>query len=149
MIETGNRIPKKEFATVSVQELEDRDDPSLPQLLPHAATSSLDSRNANGEVDIVARMCYAFIMTTRTAMVRARIEPGLKRNAERVLDRVGLDSSEAIRLYFRAIVNEKGIPFPVRVPNAETRKALRDIRAGRNVKTAKSPDEFYKAVGLD
>ena len=85
----------------------------------------------------------------KTATIHARIDPRLKRQAETVLEKVGLSASEAINVFYRLIVSNKGLPFPVRIPNAETRKALEDIKAGRNVKTAKSPEEFYKAIGLD
>lgn len=34
-----------------------------------------------------------------------------------------------------------------RVPNEETRESLEDIRADRNVTTAESKDDFYKAEG--
>lgn len=85
----------------------------------------------------------------KTATIHARIEPKLKHQAESVLERVGLSASEAINVFYRLIVSNKGLPFPVRIPNSETKKALRDIQAGRNVKTAKTLEEFYKAVGLE
>lgn len=42
-----------------------------------------------------------------------RIDSKLKKNAENVISQLGISMSSAITLYLRAIVREKGIPFPV------------------------------------
>ena len=57
----------------------------------------------------------------KTAMIRARMEPELKQEAEEVLAEVGLSPTEAIRLFYRQVSLHKGLPFDVRVPNAATR----------------------------
>ena len=80
-------------------------------------------------------MCYNAFMTTKTAFVRARIEPSLKKKAEIVLSKIGISSSEAINVFYRRIVSDNGIPFSLSVPNAETRKAIADARSGKNFRT--------------
>lgn len=77
----------------------------------------------------------------KTAMLRARIEPTLKNQAERVLARVGLSPTEAIRLFYKQVYLSKGLPFDVRVPNAATRRAVAEARSGK-LKT------FKNAAGL-
>lgn len=42
-----------------------------------------------------------------------RIDGKLKKTAENVIDELGISMSAAITLYLKAIVREKGIPFPV------------------------------------
>jgi DNA-damage-inducible protein J len=42
-----------------------------------------------------------------------RIDSKLKKNAENIVSQLGISMSSAITLYLRAIVREKGIPFPV------------------------------------
>jgi DNA-damage-inducible protein J len=79
-------------------------------------------------------------------MVRARIEPGLKKKAEGILSRVGISSTEFIRLAYSQVVLRQGIPFEARIPNAETRKAIAEAREGRG-HVYDSPDEFYLAMG--
>lgn len=79
-------------------------------------------------------------MTTKTASVRARIEPSIKKKAESVLSKIGISSSEAINVFYRRIASDRGIPFSLHVPNAETRKAIEDLESGRG-KTV-SFDEF-------
>ncbi len=57
----------------------------------------------------------------KTAMIRARVEPSLKREAERVLIEVGLAPAEAIRLFYRQILLHNGLPFEARIPKATSR----------------------------
>ena len=50
----------------------------------------------------------------KTEVVRARIEADLKAQAAAVLAASGLEVSDAIRLFFRQIVREGGLPFAVK-----------------------------------
>ena len=58
---------------------------------------------------------------SRTATVRARIEPGLKADVEIVLARLGLSTTEAINLFYHQILLRRGLPFPVEVPKIGAR----------------------------
>ena len=71
----------------------------------------------------------------KTATVRARVEPSLKRDAEAVLRKVGLTSSEAITLFLTQVKLTKGLPFEVNVPTEATRNAISEARARKNVET--------------
>jgi DNA-damage-inducible protein J len=64
-------------------------------------------------------------------VVRARIDTGLKKEATAVLSAMGLSVSDAIRLMLVRVVSDKALPFDVRIPNAETQAAMRDIRQGK------------------
>jgi DNA-damage-inducible protein J len=67
-----------------------------------------------------------------TSEIRSRIEPELKDEAQDVLGRVGLNISDAIRLFLRQVVAVKGLPFDVRHdPNAITRSAILEARQVR------------------
>ena len=61
----------------------------------------------------------------KTETIRARIEPELKRQAEALFSQLGLSTTEAIRLFYKQATLQRGLPFAVRLPNAETREALR------------------------
>ncbi|HEX9321323.1 MAG TPA: type II toxin-antitoxin system RelB/DinJ family antitoxin [Xanthobacteraceae bacterium] len=80
----------------------------------------------------------------KTETVRARIEPKLKRSAEAVLKKIGLTSSEAITLFYTQIKLANGLPFPLRVPNRETKRAIREARARKNVESFESVSEWAK-----
>jgi DNA-damage-inducible protein J len=70
----------------------------------------------------------------KTATVRARIEPGLKRSGDRVLKKIGLTPSDAVTLFYKQITLRNSIPFSLNVPNPETEKAIREARAGVGMK---------------
>ena len=86
------------------------------------------------------------IRMSKTQTIRARVKPGLKRDAEAVLRKLGLTSSEAITLFLTQVKLNKGLPFPVRIPNAETRRAIRETRAGRNVETFEDVAAWKKSM---
>jgi len=44
----------------------------------------------------------------KTEAIRARIEPKLKAEAERILNELGLDASDAIRVFYKQVVLRKG-----------------------------------------
>jgi DNA-damage-inducible protein J len=82
----------------------------------------------------------------KTETIRARVEPKLKRDAEAVLKKIGLTPSEAITLFLAQVKLTKGIPFPVRIPNKETRRAIREARARKNLKTFDTFPAWAKTV---
>ena len=82
----------------------------------------------------------------KTETIRARVEPGLKRDAEAVLKKIGLTPSEAITLFLTQVKLTKGLPFPLRVPNAETRRAIREAQERKNLETFESVSEWAKSV---
>jgi DNA-damage-inducible protein J len=67
-------------------------------------------------------------------MIRARVEPDLKHDAEIVLEKLGMTPTEAITLFYKQVKLHRGLPFPVRIPNKETIRAIRETRAGNKVK---------------
>ncbi len=62
---------------------------------------------------------------SKTSVVRARLEPALKREAEKILSDLGLTTSETIHLLYRQIQLHKALPFAVHLPNAKTVAALK------------------------
>lgn len=84
----------------------------------------------------------------KTAVVRARIEPKIKVQAERVLHALGLSSSEAINVFYKRIVSEKGIPFSLHVPNAETKSVIKSARRGIDTESFDSVAEWERQLGV-
>jgi len=65
------------------------------------------------------------------AVVRARVEEGVKEEASIVLATMGLTVSDAFRMMLTRIAREKALPFEPLVPNAQTIEAMKQARAGR------------------
>jgi len=85
---------------------------------------------------------------SKTATVRARIEPRLKSEVEGILSHLGLTASETILLLYRQIKVRRRLPFAVAIPNHLTTKTLRESKAGKNVKHFDSKKELYADLGL-
>jgi len=81
---------------------------------------------------------------SKTETVRARVEPGLKRDAEAVLKKIGLTPSEAITLFLTQVKLANGLPFPLRIPNRRTRQAIREARTGDHIETFDSVEDWAK-----
>jgi DNA-damage-inducible protein J len=65
----------------------------------------------------------------KTGYITARIEPKLKARAARVLATVGVSTTDAITMFLRQVVLRNGLPFEVRVPNAETKRAIEELES--------------------
>ena len=75
---------------------------------------------------------------SKTTMITARVDPKLKREAEKVLRNLGLTTTQAITLFFNQISLRKGLPFAVSLPNTETAQAIDEALAGVDLHTAES-----------
>jgi DNA-damage-inducible protein J len=64
------------------------------------------------------------------AVVRARIDEGIKEEATIVLEAMGLTTSDAIRIMLTRVARERALPFELLVPNETTIKAMREARRG-------------------
>ena len=84
----------------------------------------------------------------KTATVRARIRPTLKKHAERVFRRLGLNATQAITLFYRQVELRDGLPFDIVIPNETTRKTLEDTDAGRNLIVCKDADDMFRKLGI-
>ena len=69
-------------------------------------------------------------MTAANPYVRARIDTAAKERAADALG-AGLYISDAIRLLMQRVAEERRLPFEVKVPNATTRKAVAELKAGQ------------------
>jgi DNA-damage-inducible protein J len=99
----------------------------------------------------------------KSANLYARIEPDVKEQAESILAALGIPASNAINMFYKQIILQRGMPFDVKLPpaappvanqlsdeelHAELAKGYADIAAGRT-KDAKSVfDELRKEYGI-
>ena len=85
-------------------------------------------------------------MATKTANLYARIEPDVKEQAESILSTLGIPASNAINMFYKQIILNRGLPFDVKIPttkqvdvaefteaelNAELEKGYSDMVAGK------------------
>ena len=136
--------------------------------LPSAECMKLRKQIANRlqlaiKQDIMKKKEEAISMA-RTANVFARVEPEVKEQAEQVLDRLGIPMSNAVGMFLRQIVLQRGIPFEMKLPayeepvaygsltkeqfNAEIEKGMEDIKAGRVYSADEVEAEMKREFGI-
>ena len=69
----------------------------------------------------------------KTAVISARIDPGLKQNTEQIFQELGLTTTQAITLFYKQVALQRGLPFAVKLPNEETVQALAEAEARYNL----------------
>ena len=99
----------------------------------------------------------------KSANLYARIEPDLKEQAESILAALGIPASNAITMFYKQIVLQKGLPFDVKLPaprpvdistlseeelNAELEKGFADIEAGRTKEAKSVFDDLRRDYGV-
>lgn len=96
----------------------------------------------------------------KTANLYARIEPELKEQAEAILSALGIPVSNAINMFYKQIILQRGIPFELKLPHerpldlstlsreqlhAELEKGYADIVAGHT----KPAEEVFASIRKD
>lgn len=83
---------------------------------------------------------------SKTAMIRARTDAHLKEQVELIFDRLGLNTTSAINIFYKHVLMNKGIPFDLKIPNATTRRAMKDAEEGRTIKGFKNTDDLFRSL---
>ena len=67
--------------------------------------------------------------------VNIRIDEQDKKLFDEICGLLGMNMSTAFNVFAKAVIRQGGIPFDLSIdrPNAETREAIADVNAGRNL----------------
>lgn len=98
----------------------------------------------------------------KSANLYARIEPDVKEQAESILSALGIPASNAITMFYKQIILQKGLPFEVKLPehplnisrmtegqlDAELEKGYADMQAGHTIPAKQAFAEIRKEYGL-
>jgi len=82
----------------------------------------------------------------KTAEIRVLVEPTLKKKSKKILDEIGISESEAVRIFFRNLVNRKEFPLELKVPNKETLQSMKDADEGNTIGPFNSVDELTEGL---
>ncbi len=85
---------------------------------------------------------------SKTAMVRARLEPEFKDRVESVFHRLGLSATQAITMFYRQVELRDGIPFDVVVPTVTTKRTFESSEAGRDLVVCEDADDMFRKLGI-
>lgn len=102
-------------------------------------------------------------MAAKSANLYARIEPDVKKQAEDILTTLGIPASNAINMFYKQIILQRGLPFEVKIPtaqpvamgaltreelDAEIEKGYADMMAGRTVPAQEAFADIRKKYSL-
>jgi DNA-damage-inducible protein J len=82
-------------------------------------------------------------MTTRNAVVKARINDQLKNYVDLIFETLGLTASDAINMFYKQVELHNGLPFELKIPNRETEKTFRATDAGKGLNYAKNVKDMF------
>ena len=99
----------------------------------------------------------------KTANLYVRIEPAVKEQAESILTALGIPASNAINMFYKQIILQRGLPFEVKIPtarpvdasaltdaqmDAELEKGYADMQTGRTKAVKSAFADIRKDYGL-
>ena len=86
------------------------------------------------------------------ATINIRLDDNLKEQSEKIFEEIGLGMTAALTIYLKAVVRNKGIPFPLEIPNEETLEAFKEVddysSGKKEAKKYKNAKELRKALGV-
>ena len=96
----------------------------------------------------------------KTASVHVRIKEDTKKQAEAILEELGISRTVAIEMFYRQIILNNGIPFDVAIPNAlksreeltaeefdkMMRVAVKQVEEGRTTPVEEVFEELYRGM---
>lgn len=74
---------------------------------------------------------------SRSSMLHVRVDDEIKAQATEALAAMGLSVSDAVRILLKRVVNDQVFPLELKVPNAETRSAMKEARAMAQARAAR------------
>jgi DNA-damage-inducible protein J len=85
---------------------------------------------------------------SKTATVRARIQPKLKEHAETIFHRLGMNATQAITLFYKQVELRDGLPFDVAIPSATTKRTFDSTNEGQDLVVCEDADDMFEKLGI-
>jgi addiction module RelB/DinJ family antitoxin len=60
----------------------------------------------------------------KTSVIQTRIDPALREKTDTILTKLGLSTSDAIRMFLEQVILHRGLPFEVKLPLPPMNSAL-------------------------
>ncbi len=71
----------------------------------------------------------------KNAVINARVESELKSEVEAIFKQLGMNTTQAITMFFEQVRLHRAVPFQIKLPNEETVSAMQDALDGKNMET--------------
>lgn len=89
------------------------------------------------------------------AMIQTRVDAESKKQAEEILNRLGMSLNDAVRIFISQVVMARGLPFQPKLPTEEefiaqaVADAEADVKAGRVSGSFSTVDELMADLEKD
>lgn len=80
------------------------------------------------------------------AVINTRVDENTKRQAQDILEKLEMSLSEAISVYLKQIIYQKGIPFDIKIPNDATIETFRKTDAGKDLHKVSDIEQLAKEL---
>jgi len=81
---------------------------------------------------------------SQSTTVRAVIDPKKKAHVDKILKQLGINHSQAIKIFYSLIEIYNGLPFEVRIPSERTKRAIERLEKGENVSRYDTVEEMFE-----
>lgn len=71
-------------------------------------------------------------MTAEKVRTNVYLDSDLKEKAKSIYKQYGISLSDAMNMFLAQSVLNRGLPFELKIPNAETLEAMKDVETGAN-----------------
>jgi len=85
---------------------------------------------------------------SKTVVIQARINSALRNRTDKIFKEVGLNRSEAIKLFLHQVELHHGLPFELKIPNEKLSRVFRDSDSGKNVDKFNSVEELFEDLDI-
>jgi DNA-damage-inducible protein J len=85
---------------------------------------------------------------SKAATVRARLEPALKKHADQVFQRLGINATQAITMFYKQVELRGGLPFNVAIPSEVTKKTFAATDSGHELIVCKDAEDMFRRLGI-
>jgi DNA-damage-inducible protein J len=82
----------------------------------------------------------------KSATIQARIDPSVKKKAQKIFSKLNLTMSEAISMFLTQVSLNKGIPFEIKIPNSLTEETLLKTEKGDELHQVSSTKQLFKEL---
>ena len=88
------------------------------------------------------------IIMSKSEMIRAKVEPDLKKEVESIFPELGLNPTIAINIFYRQVKLLKGLPFDIKIPNETTIQTFKDTDEEKNLIHCEDAEDMFYKLGI-
>ena len=85
---------------------------------------------------------------SKSETIRARVEPELKMDVEKILKTLGMTATEAITMFYKQVELREGLPFEIAIPTSTTAKTFQATDSGKDLVVCKDADDMFEKLGI-